>query len=82
MKEVKTNQSKTMGMIKFLPAMQYAFPEIVQAFYYIKGSEEYVRVTYQYPHMNIRQDFDVCVTADSVSAMYTDVWKEVIRRFG
>lgn len=76
------NNSKIMGMIKFLPALQYAFPEIKQAFYYIRDNEEYVRVSYQYLHTNTRQDFDVCVTADSISAMYTDVWKEVIRRFG
>ena len=77
------NDSKTIGIIKFLPAMQYAFPEIKQAFYYISESkEEFVRVYYQYPHDNSRHEFDVCVTADSVSAMYTDVWKEVVRRFG
>ena len=77
---MKVNESKTIGMIKFLPALQYAFPEIKQAFYYIKGEEEFVRISYQY--IDIRYDFDVCVTADSVSAMYTDVWREVIRRFG
>ena len=82
MTEPKINQSKVMGMIKLLPAMQYAFPEIKQAFYYINDHEEFVRVSYQYPHTNTRYDFDVCVTADSISAMYTDVWKEVIRRFG
>lgn len=77
---MNANESKTMGMIKFLPAMQYAFPEIKNAFYYIKGYEEYVKVSYQYT--NTRHEFDVCVTADSVSAMYTDVWREVTRRFG
>lgn len=74
------NESKTMGIIKFLPAMQYAFPEIKQAFYYIECGEEWVKIIYQ--NNDTRYDFDVCVTADSVSAMYTDVWKEVIRRFG
>ena len=76
------NESKIMGIIKFLPAMQYAFPEIKQAFYYIENQEEFVRVSYEYPGTVRREFFNVCVTADSISAMYTDVWKEVIRRFG
>ena len=77
-------KSKTMGMIKFLPALQYAFPEIKQAFYMVdKDSlEEYVTVQYQSKDPVCRYSFKVCVTCDSVSAMYDDVWKECKRRFG
>lgn len=74
---------KTMGMIKFLPALQYAFPEIISAFYLIdtETKEEYVNVTWE-DSCKQRWDFKVCVTADSVPAMYDDVWKECKRRFG
>lgn len=77
-------KSKTMGMIKFLPALQYVFPEIKQAFYMVdkESLEEYVIVQYQSNDPVCRYNFKVCVSCDSVSAMYDDVWKECKRRFG
>lgn len=77
-------RSKTYGMIKFLPALQYAFPSIVSAFYMVEADtkEEYVIVQYQTNDPVCRYSFKVCVTCDSVSAMYDDVWKECKRRFG
>lgn len=75
------NNSKTMGMIKFLPALQYAFPEIKNAFYVIDEDtkEEYVHISYQYALS--RDFFRVNVSCDSIPAMYNDVWKECVRRF-
>ena len=75
-------KSKTMGMIKFKDALIYAFPEIVNAFYMIdkECSEEFVIVNCR-DRNNKTYDFPVCVTADSVPAMYDDVWKECKRRF-
>ena len=76
--------------IKLLPALQYAFPEIKSAFYRIDNDtkEEFVTVNaattvnYKFPGDGPRYSFDICVTCDSVSAMYDDVWKECKRRFG
>lgn len=83
-KEDEMEKSKTMGMIKLLPALQYAFPEIRQAFYMVDKDtlEEYVIVQYEAKDSVCRYDFKVCVTCDSISAMYDDVWKECKRRFG
>lgn len=77
-------KSKTMGMIKLLPALQYAFPELKQAFYMTDKDtlEEYVVIQYESKDPVCRYDFKVCVTCDSISAMYDDVWKECKRRFG
>ena len=80
-------RSKTMGIIKLLPALQYAFPEIKNAYYMIDKNtkEEYVSITAAGINNSRsegpRYTFDVCVTMDSVSAMYDDVWKECKRRF-
>ena len=81
---MNNERSKTYGIIKLLPALQYAFPSITQAFYLIDRDtlEEYVTVQYQSSNPVCRYDFKVCVTADSISAMYDDVWKECKRRFG
>ncbi len=84
------NQSKTMAMIKLLPALQYVFPEVKNAVYNInkETSEEFVTITaaatvnYKFPGDGPRYNFNVCVTMDSVLAMYDDVWKECKRRFG
>lgn len=83
-KESEMERSKTMGMIKLLPALQYAFPEIKQAFYMTDKDtlEEYVVIQYEAKDPVCRYDFKVCVTCDSISAMYDDVWKECKRRFG
>lgn len=77
-------KSKTMGMIKLLPALQYVFPEIKQGFYMVDKDtgEEYVYIQYQTSDPVCRYDFQVNVSCDSVSAMYDDVWKECKRRFG
>ena len=85
-----TGKNKVMAIIKLLPTLQYAFPEIKNAFYRIDQDtkEEFVTVTaaatvnYKFPGEGPRYDFNVCVTMDSVSAMYDDVWKECKRRFG
>ncbi len=76
--------SKTMGMIKLLPALQYAFPEIKRAYYYIdkQTSEEWVHIHWKSEFDHKESDFEICVTCDSVQAMYDDVWKECKRRFG
>ena len=80
-------RSKTMGIIKLLPALQYAFPEIKNAFYMIDKNtkEEFVTVTaVQFTDScseGPRYNFNICVTCDSVSAMYDGVWKECKRRF-
>ena len=82
-----TEKSKVMAIIKLLPALQYAFPEIKNAFYRIDQDtkEEFVTVTaeskYRNPGECSRYSFDICVTCDSVMAMYDDVWKECKRRF-
>ena len=79
------NKSKTMGMIKLLPALQYAFPEIKQGFYMIDQDtqEEYVCIQYASIYDTAKRvDFRVNVTCDSISAMYDDVWKECKRRLG
>ena len=80
----KMATSKTMGIIKFVPALQYAFPEIMRAYYYIDKttSEEWVHIHWKSDNSPIEYDFEVCVTCDSVPAMYDDVWKECKRRFG
>ena len=76
--------SKTMGIIKFTPALQYAFPEIKRAYYYIdkQTSEEWVHIHWKSDFDHKESDFEICVTCDSVPAMYDDVWKECKRRFG
>ena len=84
------NESKTMAIIKLLPALMYVFPEIKNAFYRIDQDtkEEYVTVTWS----SIEYDnefgktlhegmFHICVTCDSIAAMFDDVWKECKRRF-
>ena len=66
-----------------MPALQYVFPMITNGYYMIdqETKEEYVNVTWEDSYKQ-RWDFKVCVTADSVPAMYDDVWKECKRRFG
>lgn len=78
----RTMKSKVMGMIKYKEALCYAFPEIVNAFYMIdkETTEEYVFISW-YDREKKQHVFKVCVTADSVPAMYDDVWRECKRRF-
>ena len=77
------NRSKVTGMIKMLPMLEYAFPEIKNAYYLINSQtrEEYVTVCFERSDKT-RGAFDVCVSCDSVQAMYDDVWKACKRRFG
>ena len=70
------------------------YPEVVNMFYWIDKPthEEYVKVEYKEykiigfddnPRMVEHEgEFDICVTADSNSAMVKDVMKELERRFG
>ena len=76
------NTSKTMAIIKLQPAIQYAFPEVVNMFYYIEQDtkEEYVHVNFV--QKAIHTHLLICVTADSIPAMYDDVWRTCKRRFG
>ena len=88
-RRLRMEKSKTMGIIKLLPALQYVFPEVKNAFYRVDQdtATEYVTITaaatvnYKYPGDGPRYNFDICVTCDSVAAMYDDVWKECKRRF-
>lgn len=73
---------KTIGMIKFKDALIYAFPEIINAYYMIdKDKEERVIVVYKSDSAKFPDEFSVCVNADSIPAMYDDVWRECKRRF-
>lgn len=72
---------KTMGMIKFKDALIYAFPEIVNAYYMIDEEKEERVIVIWKDHENHQKDFSVCVNADSIPAMYDDVWRECKRRF-
>ena len=84
-------KSKTMAMIKLLPALQYVFPEIKNAFYWIDQDtkEEFVTVDWTKRELDNELGFIfthegffyICVTCDSIAAMYDDVWKECKRRF-
>ena len=76
------NTSKTMAVIKLQPAIQYAFPEVTNMFYLIdqQTKEEYVHVNFT--QKGTHSNFQICVTADSVPALYDDVWRMCKRRFG
>ena len=74
-------RSKTMGMIKFKEALCYAFPEVINAYYLITPKKEEEVCVIWKDREGRSQSFNVCVTADSVPAMYDDVWKECKRRF-
>lgn len=82
--------SKAYGIIQLNDAIRYAFPEVQQIFYILdkESKEEYVICRYQIldyaagdPFYR-RGEFKICVTADSIPAMYDDVWKAVKKRFG
>lgn len=88
------NNSKVLAVIRMLPLLQYIFPEIKDAFYYIDDDtkDEFVRIEYisvEYaPALNrfIESSknylhFNVNVNADSPAALVDDVWKECKRRF-
>lgn len=86
------NNSKTMCMIKMLPLLQYAFPEIKNAFYYVDQETQDELVCIQYrvtltsditgkPYEK-QEHFEVNVNCDSVMAMIDDVWRQCRRRFG
>ena len=81
---------KTLIAWKLKDLYQQIYPEIDRMFYFVdkKTSEEYVRVAWsdiKYYGTEIKTSsgqFDICVTADSNSAMVKDVMKELERRFG
>ena len=86
------NNSKTMCMIKMLPLLQYAFPEIKNAFYYVDQETQDELVCIQYrvtltsditgrPYEK-QEHFEIDVNCDSVMAMIDDVWRQCRRRFG
>ena len=82
--------SKTYAIIKLSDAITCAFPEVLNIFYAIdkENKEEYVICRYQILSYVLgtecvrRGEFKICVTADSIQAMYDDVWKAVKKRFG
>lgn len=82
--------SKAYAIVKLNEAIKCAFPEIVNIFYAIdkENKEEYVICRYHHLYYISgteffqRGEFKICVTADSIPAMYDDVWKAVKKRFG
>lgn len=85
--------SKAYAIIQLNEAIKCAFQEVQQIFYILdkESKEEYVVCRYQVldyvgrdPLLKgyRRGEFKICVTADSIPAMYDDVWKAVKKRFG
>lgn len=71
-------KSKLFCIIKFSDTVRYMYPEVSGLTYWInkESGEEYVRV-----FLYNTKDFDICVSADSLPAMITDVIKGIERRF-
>ena len=82
--------SKAYAIIQLNEAIKCAFQEVQQIFYILdkESKEEYVVCRYQildYIAGNSfyrRGEFKICVTADSIPAMYDDVWNAIKKRFG
>lgn len=76
---------KTSVTIRLSHVLQMVFEEIKMCYYRIDPvtKEEYVRVLLnrRYCEKYKSDFFDVCVTADSLTALVDDVWKECKRRF-
>ena len=74
---------KTSVTISLSRVLQIVFDEIAHCYYRVdqETKEEYVRVVLKPECRNKVVYFDVCVTADSVTALVDDVWKECKRRF-
>jgi hypothetical protein len=78
--------SKAYAIILLKDAIKYAFQEVRQLYYMIdeESKEEYVICGYRLNGDSFYNpgEFKICVTADSIPAMYDDVWKAVKKRFG
>lgn len=82
--------SKAYAIILLNDAIKYAFQEVQQIFYILdkESKEEYVICRYKIPYYttdipyNLCGEFKICVTADSIPAMYDDVWNAIKKRFG
>lgn len=77
--------SKAYAIILLNAAITYAFQEVRQLYYMIdkESKEEYVICRYHLNGDSLKPgEFKICVTADSIPAMYDDVWKAVKKRFG
>ena len=73
---------KTSATIRLSKLLQIVFDEIAHCYYRVdqETKEEFVRVVLK-PGKGNNVFFDVCVTADSVTALVDDVWKACKRRF-
>ncbi len=74
---------KTSTTITLSRLLQIVFDEVAHCYYRVDQvtKEEYVRVVLKPEYPNNTVFFDVCVTADSLTALVDDVWKECKRRF-
>ena len=74
---------KSSVTIRLSKVLQLVFSEIKLCYYRIdqETKEEYVRVLLNQEYCGNVNFFDICVTADSVTALVDDVWKECKRRF-
>ena len=74
---------KTSTTITLSRLLQIVFEEVAHCYYRVDQvtKEEYVRVVLKPEYPNNTVFFDVCVTADSLTALVDDVWKECKRRF-
>ena len=77
--------SKAYAIILLKDAIKYAFEEVRQLYYMIdeESKEECVicKFVTENPYYQLGE-FRICVTADSIPAMYDDVWNAVKKRFG
>lgn len=85
---------KTILAWKLSGVVTYVYPEVKNMFYWIDKDtkDEYVKVLYKEVRVvgfgddckveEKEGEFDICVTADSNSAMIDDVMKAVNKRFG
>lgn len=74
---------KTSTTITLSRLLQIVFEEVAHCYYRVdqETKEEYVRVVLKPEYRDNVVYFDVCVTADSLTALVDDVWKECKRRF-
>ena len=74
--------SKSYAIIKLSDAITCAFPEVKHIFYVIDKESKEEHVICKYDICCQRGEFKICVTADSIPAMYDDVWNAIKKRFG
>lgn len=74
---------KTLLVNRLSHVLEVVFKEIKLCYYRIDQvtKEEYVRVLLRREYCGNADFFDICVTADSETALIDDVWKECKRRF-